>query len=316
MNKFLWMTAAALSITAAAWLMAADKIDAKMVNSGKAAIADAATLKPGTARKITAADLAKPFETKSATNFPQVIPRPEGMMPQAPAGFKVELYASGLAEPRQIRTAPNGDLFFTEKRTGELKVARGYKDGKAEQISVFATGLDRPFGIAFYPAGNNPQWVYAGNAGSVVRFAYKTGDLKATGAAEVVAKDVPIKTGPGDFHDTRDLSFSKDGKSLFVSVGSGSNIDDPDKVPEDRRSGLEEWARLLISALSKSGAHEKMFRVDTQLRPHGGQGPLIASTAHYDAYFRNEASGWELQAWLKAALADWTVASWTATSGR
>ena len=144
------------------------------------------------------------------------------------------------SEPRKIVTAPNGDLFFTEKKSGELKVARGVKDGKAESISLFASGLDRPWGILFVPA-NNPQWVYVGNAGSMVRFPYKAGDLKASGAAQKMA-DLPIKQGPGDFHDTRDLALSKDGKSIYVSVGSGSNIDDPDKVPaEKNRAAVHEY---------------------------------------------------------------------------
>jgi glucose/arabinose dehydrogenase len=240
MKKLAYPVGPLILASAAAWLLAADKIDPKLIATGKSAIVDTVSQKPGNARKITPADLPRPNETKSATNFPQVIPRPEGAMPQAPAGFKVELYATGLTEPRQIRTAPNGDLFFAEKRSGELKVARGYKDGKAESISVFATGFDRPWGIAFYPV-NNPQWVYVGNAGSIVKFPYKAGDLKASGAAEVVTKEIPIKTGPGDFHDTRDVAFSRDGRSMFVSVGSGSNIDDPDKVPaeKNRASVLE-----------------------------------------------------------------------------
>ncbi|MDQ3000837.1 MAG: hypothetical protein M3Y08_06210 [Fibrobacterota bacterium] len=89
-----------------------------------------------------------------------------------------------------------------------------------------------------------------------------------------------------------ELNYSSDIDIVFVF--------DPDKVPKEEQEILETWARLFISGLSQPGTHGKMFRVDTQLRPYGGQGPLIASLNHYDAYFRNEASGWELQAWLKA----------------
>ncbi|MEO6097082.1 MAG: hypothetical protein ABIW76_15945 [Fibrobacteria bacterium] len=89
-----------------------------------------------------------------------------------------------------------------------------------------------------------------------------------------------------------ELNYSSDIDIVFVY--------DPDRVAPDQRASLEGWARLFISALSASGAHGKMFRVDTQLRPYGAQGPLISSVAHYDTYFREEASGWELQAWLKA----------------
>ncbi len=77
------------------------------------------------------------------------------MWPMAPAGFKVELYThEGLTEPRQIRMAPNGDFFVADSMPGEIKVFRGRSaDGKPEQVSTFATGLKRPFGIAFYPVG-------------------------------------------------------------------------------------------------------------------------------------------------------------------
>lgn len=216
-----------------------EKFDMARVATGKDAFFDAASAAPGKARRITVEDLPEPFATEAATNFPVVQERPEGAMPIAPAGFKVEQYASGLVEPRQIRRAPNGDLFFTEKRSGELKVARGNVNGMAEQISTFATGLDRPFGILFYPA-QNPQWVYVSNAGSLVRFPYKNGDLVATGEAEMIT-DLPIKQGPGDFHDTRDLALAANG-NILVAVGSGSNIDDPDKVPAElNRAAVHEY---------------------------------------------------------------------------
>src|SRR5262245_31378347 len=123
----------------------ADKIDAKSVRTGKDAWANATSLKPGTARKITTADLPQPSEP--SRNFGQVIKRPENAWPQAPEGFKVDLYVdSGLGEPRQIRTAPNGDFFVADSSRGEIRIFRGItKEGKPEQSSVFATGLNRPF---------------------------------------------------------------------------------------------------------------------------------------------------------------------------
>jgi glucose/arabinose dehydrogenase len=170
----------------------------------------------------------------------QPIARPENAWPQAPQGFKVDLYvSSGLTQPRQIRTAPNGDFFVADSSVGEIKIFRGItKDSKPEQTSVFATGLNRPFGIAFYPPGNNPQWVYVGNTDSLVRFPYKNGDLKATGAAEKLVSDIPAGGG----HWTRDVVFSKDGRSLFLAVGSASNVDDPDKSKaEFHRANILEY---------------------------------------------------------------------------
>jgi glucose/arabinose dehydrogenase len=248
MTKLSVMSVALFAATAG-WItiLAQDaKIPAASIAKGKAAFFNAADAAPGKARIITPKDLPAPGATKSATNFPNVAKR-TNQMPIAPKGFKVELYATGLTEPRQIRTAPNGDLFFTEKKSGELKIARGYKDGKPESISVFAKGLDRPWGIAFYPA-DNPQWVYVGNAGSMVRFPYKAGALEASGAAQKLA-DLPIRQADAqakgaapDYHDTRDLAVSKDGKSIYVAVGSGSNIDDPDKVPgEKNRAAVLEF---------------------------------------------------------------------------
>ena len=76
------------------------------------------------------------------------------MWPQAPAGFKVALYYTGLDQPRLIRTAPNGDLFVAISYMNKVMVFRGVgADGKAKQVETFADGLSQPFGIQFYPAG-------------------------------------------------------------------------------------------------------------------------------------------------------------------
>jgi glucose/arabinose dehydrogenase/mono/diheme cytochrome c family protein len=196
----------------------------------KAPFTDYRYEKPGVSRKIMLDDLPSPFATPSAGNGPQLVPRPENAWPQVPSGFKVELYASGLNEPRLIRTAPNGDFFVAESRSGEIRVFRGITaEGKPERAEVFATGLKRPFGINFFPPGPDPQWIYVGNTDSVVRFPYKNGDLKARGPAEHIA-NVP----GGGGHWTRDIQFTPDGKKMFVSVGSVSNVDDPDTTPAEK----------------------------------------------------------------------------------
>ena len=150
---------------------------------------------PGTVRKITVQDLPAPFTTESAGNAPKLVNRPPNAWPKAPAGFKVDLYATGLHTPRLIRMAPNGDYFVAESDAGDIKVFRGISgDSKPEQVQVFASGLNRPYGIAFYPPGANPQWVYIGNTDSVVRFPYQNGDLKARGPAERLAS-LPVGGG-------------------------------------------------------------------------------------------------------------------------
>jgi glucose/arabinose dehydrogenase len=186
--------------------------------------------KPGTTRKITVNDLPQPFATTSAENGPRVVARPENAFPVAPAGFKVELFASGLDNPRLLRTAPNGDVFLAESEAGRIRVFRGMtSDGKPEQSAIFAGGLTRPYGIAFYPPGPNPEWVYIGDTNEVIRFPYHNGDLKASGPSQHIA-DLPSGGG----HWTRAVEFSKDGKTLFVAVGSASNVDDPDTHPGEK----------------------------------------------------------------------------------
>ncbi|MGA2715243.1 MAG: sorbosone dehydrogenase family protein [Bryobacteraceae bacterium] len=240
MQKSRTATSAVLALVAAAGtlIVILGNAEPKTVLSGSSAFASYATEKPGTWRKITPADLPKPFATASANMRAMIVPRPADAWPQALPGFKVELFASGLDTPREIRTAPNGDLFVMESNKGEILIFRGVTpDGKAKEQSVFATGLKQSFGMAFYPPGNNPQYVYAASTDSVVRFPYKSGDLKASGPAESIITGLP-RGG----HWTRDLAFSPDGKRLFVSVGSGSNIDDPETHPgEHDRAAIREY---------------------------------------------------------------------------
>ena len=196
----------------------------------KAPFTDFRYEKPGTMRKITVSDLPEPFATRSSNNGAEVVARPENAWPVAPEGFKVEMYQGGLENPRLLRTAPNGDIFLAESEPGRIRVFRGMtKDGKPEQSAIFAEGLKRPYGIAFYPPGPDPQWVYIGNTNEVVRIPYHAGDLKASGPPQHVA-DLPA----GEGHWTRALDFSKDGKTMFVAVGSASNVDDPDTHSEEK----------------------------------------------------------------------------------
>ena len=184
--------------------------------------------RPGASHKITPADLPPPDAAESVDNGPRLIPRPARAWPAAPPGFRVDLYADGLQNPRLIRTAPNGDVLVAESDPGRIRLLRGVgKDGRALENHVFASGLHQPFGIALYPAGSDPRWIYVGNTDSVVRFPYASGDLLARGPAETVTDDIP---GGGRLrgggHWTRDLAFSRDGQTLYVSVGSRSNNDD------------------------------------------------------------------------------------------
>lgn len=183
---------------------------------------------PGLVHHIRVQDLPRPYATRSADNPPRPVSRPSGAWPQAPAGFQVSLFAEGLDNPRLIRTAPNGDLFVAQSRPASIVILRG------KQKSVFASGLRQPFGIAFYPPGPNPQFVYIGNTDAVVRVPYRSGDLKARGAAEHIANLPAGGHLRGGGHWTRDVCFSADGRKMFVSVGSYSNDNDTDNNSVER----------------------------------------------------------------------------------
>jgi glucose/arabinose dehydrogenase len=187
---------------------------------GSAAFGDWRADKPGVSRLIRAEDLPKPGATPSAANVSRVVQRPSSSMPQVPAGFKIELFAEGLSGPRQMRVAPNGDIFVAETRAGRIRVLRA-PDGSAKPstMEIYASGLNHPFGIALFPNGDNPQWVYVANTDSVVRFPYNKGDLKAAAKPQIVVAQLPHGYG----HSTRDIVFTNDNKRMLISVGSASN---------------------------------------------------------------------------------------------
>jgi glucose/arabinose dehydrogenase len=173
-----WTALAAVVVAAAVASMASES-DIKSVTTGTAAFVTYKDEKPGTYRKITVADLPQPYATEGVANGPTVVPMPSGAWPKAPEGFKVERYAEMTTPPRELRTAPNGDLFVSDSSAGQIEVFRGItKDGKPEQNSVFVTGLKNNFGIAFYPLGKNPEWIYLANTGSVIRYRYPLANRK------------------------------------------------------------------------------------------------------------------------------------------
>jgi glucose/arabinose dehydrogenase len=205
------------AIFAMAWSAMAQE---RPLLTGRAALGDWRDDRPGVRRRITVRDLPGPFATPSARNPARVDSEWRGRTPLVPPGFSANLFASGLDRPRLLRTAPNGDVFVAEGFAGRVRVLRPSTDNrKADQVETFAAGLNRPFGINFYPPGPNPQWVYVANTDSVVRFAYRNGDLKARSAPEVV-----VPALPSGGHWTRDIAFSSDGQRMFVSVGSRSNV--------------------------------------------------------------------------------------------
>lgn len=199
------------------------------VLTGTAALGDWKTDAPGVRRHLKPSDLPAPEAAKdpeaSIARTAKVVAPPQGAAPKVPEGFAVETFASGFKQPRTLRVAPNGDIFLSESGTGRVLVFRAGAGGSPAKPEVFAENLDRPYGIAFVPPAA-PQYVYVAAANQVVRYPYRSGDAKAAGAAEVVVSNIPTKR-----HWTRDLAVSRDGKRLFLAVGSASNMG-MDGMPE------------------------------------------------------------------------------------
>ncbi len=184
-------------------------------------IADWKNDRPGRVHRIDVAHLPPPFATPSARNGPRLVARPAGVQPLLPPGFRIDVFASHLVGPRRMAVAANGDVLITETQGGKVSVMRPSADGsKAASITTFAQGLRQPFGITFYPSAQNAQWLYVAETHRVIRFSYRTGDQKARGPAQVVVASLPAGGG----HFSRDVVFSPDGKRMFVSVGSESNV--------------------------------------------------------------------------------------------
>ena len=185
---------------------------------GKAAMTGWRSDKPGVRRMLTAQD--QPPVTKPTYGRANVVPMPNGAKLQVPQGFSVQLLTNEIRKPRVIRVAPNGDLFVAESMNNAVHVLRLDSTGtKVATHEVFLNGLHQPYGIAFYPQGPNPQWIYIANSNSVIRIPYQNGDLKARTKPVTLVDEIP-----STHHYGRDLVFSPDGGRIFVSVGSGSNV--------------------------------------------------------------------------------------------
>ncbi|WP_084197472.1 PQQ-dependent sugar dehydrogenase [Solimonas soli] len=196
---------------------------------------------PEVAHRIVAAELPPPYSTPSARKGSATAARRDGALPKVPSGLVVSAWAEGLAAPRRIRVAPNGDVFVAESASNRIRVLP-YVDGAATAPdgadgTIYAAGLDAPFGMAFYPVSGEAQWLYVANRNSVVRYAYRSGDRQARGQPQtIVARLSPQAAG----HATRDLQFSADGRALYIAVGSASNVAEG-LLPKQSAAQLADW---------------------------------------------------------------------------
>ena len=183
-------------------------------------------------------ELPQPFATKSAGNPPREARPPKGFLPTVPEGFQVNRFAQDFKEPRWLAIAPNGDVFLADSGAGKVLVLRDPNNtGGAQDNELFASGLDRPFGIAFHE-----DYVYVGDMDAVLRFHYDAKTSKRTGEAE------KLMDLPRGGHWTRSLAFTADGKKLYVGVGSESNV----SIEDDAR-------RAAVTICDPDGKNARLY---------------------------------------------------------
>jgi glucose/arabinose dehydrogenase len=200
--------------------------------------------------------LPAPFATKSAGNPPEESMPPKGFLPTVPAGFQINIFASDFKEPRWLTVAPNGDIFLADTHGGAIYILRDPQHtGGARQRESFLSGLDEPFGIVFHD-----DYIYVGDTDAVLRYKFDPKTSKRLGDAE------KLMDLPRGGHSTRALMFSADGKHLFVSVGSKSNVD----IESDSR-------RAAITICDPDGKNARLYAtglrnpVGLALEPTTGQ---------------------------------------------
>jgi glucose/arabinose dehydrogenase len=203
--------------------------------------AAAAGDRPGQRFEISPDRLPAPYATPSSGNSASRMRRPADATLEVPAGFKVNVFADRLDHARWMTVAPNGDVLLAEPRDGKVTLLRDSdKDGRADTVTTFADGFDRPHGLAIHDG-----YLYVGDVREVWRVPYKVGDTKAGGKRELVGSEGALGSGGG--HWTRNIAFSPDGSHFFVSVGSAGNID------------VERAPRATVQAFKADGSGQRTF---------------------------------------------------------
>ena len=196
--------------------------------------------------------LPPPNATASNENRSKIIGWPAGRTPTALPGFRVTAFADKMSSPRELYTLPNGDVLVAESPRGGnagsgatsritlLRDANG--DGQPEVREVLIDNLNRPHGMAVM--GNR---LYVGNTDGVLVFPYQPGQTKITARGEKIL-DLPSGRG----HYTRNLAPKPDGSKLYISVGSGSNVDEDGQDAKDPR-------RAAILEINPDGSGMRVF---------------------------------------------------------
>ncbi|MTH79922.1 PQQ-dependent sugar dehydrogenase [Paracoccus aestuariivivens] len=197
----------------------------------------------------------------------EVIGWSDGRAPAVPDGLTITAYAKDLVNPRAVHTLPNGDVLVVQSRGPEgapksrpkdiirewiMAISHGGggpqkesnivtllrdtdRDGAVDERSDLLTGLDSPFGVAWID-----DTLYVAESAAVVAYPYALGQTEITEGPRILT---PLPGGPINHHWTKDLALSPDGRLLYASVGSNSNIAENGMEAEKRRAAILEIDR-------------------------------------------------------------------------
>ena len=171
--------------------------------------------------ELKASSLPAPYSRPPVGKAAPSIVRPDGAMPRVPEGFVASVFASGLSHPREMSVGPDGTIYVSQTREGNVLALRDSNgDGKADMRVTFADGFREPTGLAV-----QGDALYVADRRAVWRVGFDGEAMKALPRTLVTR---PGALGTGGGHITRELLFAPDGEHFFVAIGSATNVgEDP-----------------------------------------------------------------------------------------
>ena len=197
--------------------------------------------------QISVGELPKPYATESVKQNPKVVPIPDSPMLNVPEGFVVNVFADNVISARWLAQTPEGDILCSCARTNIIYLFKDKDgDGVSDERFTFLDekrGANLPFGMDF--AEIDGQWYcYIGNTDAVLRYPYKKGQTELGDKFETIT-ELPGQGYHG--HWTRNVRVAPDGKHLYATVGSNSNVD------------AEEPPRASVLQMNLDGSERKVY---------------------------------------------------------
>ncbi len=209
--------------------------------------------------------LPPPYATKAVNNGPRVIPRPASARLDVPPGFHAEVWAEGFTTPRFMLLGPNNEVFLADSANPPNGTIWVFPNQDPHQRRKLLGGLNKPYGLAILNG-----YLYVGEPDSIKRFKYDSRSMTAGSGEEVISL-----AGQGTHHWTRSLLFDREGKKLYVGVGSGSNS-----------SPGEDPRRAAINRYNVNGSGHEIFasglRNPIGMHWYPGTGTLWAAVQERD----------------------------------